>query len=183
MTIVQKVDPDRDPLQTHKTRLPTWLYPLSFCPPVPSPWRHPVLFMKHPLPLYALGIVSALVAGACLPASGIVYGWWTNGVTATNGSSESKLERSREAGWIMTVIGIAAFLFSWLFLFCCECQAVTRKQIPTRLITPLCSVSVVATASDIITLHLRRVYVSSVVSSSGARMSIQIPRLSSITIF
>jgi hypothetical protein len=116
---MQKVDPDRDPLQTHKTRLPTWLYPLSFCPPIPSLWN-PILFAKHPIPLYILGVFSALVAGACLPASGIVYGWWTNGVTAADGTPDSKLDRSSTAGWIMTLIGVLAFFTSWLFLWCCE---------------------------------------------------------------
>lgn len=64
----------------------------------------------------------------------------------------------------MTVIGVAAFFFSWLFLLCCESGRsevilVHRSCIKVgRIIV----VYLVATASDIITLNLRRAFVTSV---------------------
>jgi ATP-binding cassette subfamily B (MDR/TAP) protein 1 len=150
-----------DPLRSHHSRLPTFLYPLSFSPPCPSPFRHPVAFLRHPFCLYTIGTISALSAGACLPASGIVYGWWTNGVTGS-GTSEGRLDRSKEAGWIMTLIGVAAFFLSWAFLFCCKSSGLHWiRSRPRRLLT-LSLFLAVSTASDILTTNLRRAYVSAV---------------------
>lgn len=180
MSTSSSIPPNTLTLRRHTTRLPTFLYPLSFCPSIPSPLRHPLKFLHHPLTLYTLGIISAILAGACLPASGIVYGWWTNGVTGI-GNPEDKLERSRQAGWIMTVVGVAAFFLSWMFLWCCEfrrpvyaCPNLDPRLRQISLSSPsslLCIGSrpcfpsaIVSTASDALTLSLRRTYITSILA-------------------
>lgn len=112
-------DPD-DPLRRHRSSLPTFLYPLSFAPPLPNPLKHPKPFLLHPYTLYFFGLVNAIIAGAVLPASGLVYGWWTNGITDAEGTSRSQSTRSGSAGWVMTVLGVVCLVTSWLFLMCCE---------------------------------------------------------------
>jgi ATP-binding cassette subfamily B (MDR/TAP) protein 1 len=104
----------------HTTSITTLFYVLSFSPPFPSPIRQPRAAICHPISLYAIGILAALSAGACVPAGGIVYGWWTTGVTDVHSSESSKSQRSRDAGWVMAVVGVATLVLCWLFTVCCE---------------------------------------------------------------
>lgn len=105
---------------SHTTSITTLFYVLSFSPPFPSPIRQPRAAICHPISLYAIGILAALSAGACVPAGGIVYGWWTTGVTDVHSSESSKSQRSRDAGWVMAVVGVATLVLCWLFTVCCE---------------------------------------------------------------
>lgn len=112
------VDND-DRLQSHTSTLPNFLYPYSFCGPIPSVFKHPWEFLKHPLVLLFIGFWAAIASGVSLPGGGLVYGVWTNAITGEY-DPDYKMERSRFTGWVMTLVGVGAFLLSWLFLYCCK---------------------------------------------------------------
>lgn len=107
-------------LALHTSKLPTWLYILSFAPPVPSPFRHPREFAGNPKVLYFVGAIAACIAGVGLPALDIVAGWWTNYVNRDDIPPSLTLAKGSQAGWIMTIVGVV-YLFSFtLFMTCCE---------------------------------------------------------------
>lgn len=103
----------------HVSKLPDFLYPLSFCGPIPNPWRHPAKFASHPIPLYALGVAAALVAAAGSPGICLLSGWWTSIVTGKD-SKDAKKAGIALTAWIMALMGLGRFVSCWTFLFCCE---------------------------------------------------------------
>lgn len=125
-------------LKPHRTRLPNFLYLLSFAPPIEEAFKSPRAFISHPYVLYFIGTLSALAAGASVPALDILYGYWTNGITPASATPADILARSSQVGWIMTVCGIGCMTFSWLFLVC------------------------FSTAAHNLTVRLRHTYVASV---------------------
>lgn len=127
------------PLDQHQTRLPTFLYLLSFCPKVPSPVASPRAFIAHPGVLYGIGLTSAVLAGLGIPALDLLYGKvWTRKITGPDASGDEIRSASNLVAWIMAVITVAYLsesvcaslsyslhlirflpaVFSWLFLIC-----------------------------------------------------------------
>lgn len=113
-------DPYLTELAPHESKLPNFLYILSFAPLVPSPFRKPRAFISHPYTLYILGTLAAMVAGVGLPAFDIVFGYWTNGISRVGTSSQDIQSRGNTAGWIMTMIGVVTIACFSAFLTCCE---------------------------------------------------------------
>ncbi|CAO1615263.1 unnamed protein product [Parajaminaea phylloscopi] len=105
-------------LEPHRSSLPTALYLLSFAPPLPSLFREPVAFAKHPLILYAIGFIAACAAGVGMPALDILYGFWSNRVTPSASSPQLITQSSSQTAWIMTVVAVVVVGLSWLFLTC-----------------------------------------------------------------
>ncbi|WVR07871.1 hypothetical protein IAU60_004914 [Kwoniella sp. DSM 27419] len=105
-------------LTSHRSSLPDALYLLSFAGPCPAPWRRPRAFIVHPYVLYTFGAIAALVAGVGLPAFDIVFGYWTNGINGND--PESIAARGRQAGWIMTMVGLVVWLCFAVFNISCE---------------------------------------------------------------
>lgn len=131
-------------LEPHRSRLPNGLYLLSFAPPLPSLFRDPVAWIKHPIVLYIVGFASACAAGVAMPALDVIYGYWTNQVTPSASSSNIVYDSSSTAAWIMTVVGVASLLLSWLFLTC------------------------FSLASHALTVRLRHTYVASIIVQDQA---------------
>jgi ATP-binding cassette subfamily B (MDR/TAP) protein 1 len=113
------VDPLRAPLVPHQSNLPNYLYIFSFAPPVP-PISRPKEFFDHPIVLYTIGTIAAAASGVGLPAFDIVTGIWTDGITADNATDSDIIGAGSQAGWIMTVVGVAFFATFGIFLYCCE---------------------------------------------------------------
>lgn len=119
-------DEDRQQISTvqepyiHSSGLPNALYILSFAPPVPSLIRQPAKFFSHPLVLYTIGGLAALVAGLGLPAFDIVTGYWTNGIKDRSAPPEALIARGSQAGWIMTMVGAVFVLAYGTFVVCCK---------------------------------------------------------------
>lgn len=109
-----------DGLEPHTSRLPTYLYLFSFTPPLPSLFDSPLDFIAHPIPLYIVGVTSALLAGVGSPAGSLVSGWWTNTVTGQD-ERDIKWDNVKTVAWIHVLVGLAVCGLSWLFLFCREC--------------------------------------------------------------
>ncbi|KAN0061083.1 hypothetical protein ACQY0O_006818 [Thecaphora frezii] len=107
-----------EPLQSHRSRLPDFLYLLSFCPPLPSPVRQPRAFISHPGVLYFTGFCSALVAGLGMPSLDLLYGIYTDRITPDAATPSQIRDSGSYIGWIMAVVGIGELLFAWLFLAC-----------------------------------------------------------------
>lgn len=119
-------DINNDALRPHRSRLPLFLYLLSFAPSIrgqrkqpaqKSTWRQK---LSHPYALYALGTLAALPAGLAFPALDLLYGYWTTGVTELTASSGQITGRGNQVGWIMTVVGFSILFLTWAFLACCE---------------------------------------------------------------
>jgi hypothetical protein len=111
----------------HRSRLPLVLYLLSFgrsqatgCPS----WR---TTRSHPYTLYAIGTVAALLAGLTHSAWGLVYGYWTRGMTG--GLIEDQLlDRGKQAGWIMAIIGLWSLVWTCVYMMCCEYRFAQADQ-------------------------------------------------------
>jgi hypothetical protein len=121
------VDPLRAPLVPHRSRLPNYLYIFSFAPPVP-PISRPKEFFDHPIVLYVIGTIAAAASGVGLPAFDIVTGIWTDGITADNASYSDITGAGSQAGWIMTVVGVAFFATFGIFLYCCKSRRSYRRN-------------------------------------------------------
>lgn len=65
-------------LVQHSSKSSLFFYYFSFCPPFP-PLGKPREVLQHPLTLYFLGIICAVLAGLAFPALDLLYGIWTNG--------------------------------------------------------------------------------------------------------
>lgn len=74
----------------------------------------------RPMVLYAIGTVSAMVAGACIPAIDILFGYWSDAVTL--GADETVDSRSRLAAAATALIGVVSLLTSFLFSVSCTCR-------------------------------------------------------------
>jgi hypothetical protein len=122
------VDPLRAPLLPHRSKLPNSLYIFSFAPPVP-PISRPKEFFDHPIVLYVIGTIAALAAGVGLPAFDIITGVWTDGITATNATDSDIVAAGSQAGWLMTVVGVAFFAAFGIFLYCCEYSCVQSEEL------------------------------------------------------
>lgn len=121
-----------DPLRSHRSRLPTFLYLLSFASIFPdevanegkSAWKrgldlvhHPTM---HPRLLYAIGSVAAVVAGLSFPAWGLLFGYWTQGMLDEGGTKHEITSRGEQAGLYMALVGLSSLISTWIFLVCCE---------------------------------------------------------------
>lgn len=115
------VDPYHTPLAPHRSTLPDSLYIFSFAPPLP-PISRPREFLDHPIVLYAIGTIAAAAAGVGLPAFDIITGVWTDGITPLDATDSEIVGAGQQAGWIMTVVGVAFVLTFGTFLYCCESQ-------------------------------------------------------------
>lgn len=110
---------DSSKLAVHHSRLPLFLYLLSF-----GRWERKnsaslKTCLSHPYTLYALGTLAAILAGLTLSAWGLVYGYWTRGMT--DGVTESDmLDRGKQAGWIMAIIGLWSLTLTCVYMICCE---------------------------------------------------------------
>lgn len=146
----------------HRSRLPLVLYLLSFgrsqatgCPS----WR---TTRSHPYTLYAIGTVAALLAGLTHSAWGLVYGYWTRGMTG--GLTEDQLlDRGKQAGWIMAIIGLWSLVLTCVYMMCCEYRLL-RQTKGKRLTCLLLQVSI---ASARLSERLRYAYVASVISQDA----------------
>jgi ATP-binding cassette subfamily B (MDR/TAP) protein 1 len=107
------------PLTAHRSTLPNSLYVFSFAPPIP-PISQPKEFFDHPIILYVIGTIAALIAGVALPAFDIITGVWTNDITAAGATDSQIIAGGSKAGWIMAVVGFVFFGLFGLFLYCCE---------------------------------------------------------------
>jgi ATP-binding cassette subfamily B (MDR/TAP) protein 1 len=114
------VDPLRTLLSPHRSSLPNYLYIFSFAPPVP-PISRPKEFFDHPIVLYVIGTIAALISGVGLPAFDIVTGVWTNDITAEDATYSDIVGAGSQAGWIMAIIGVVFCATFGIFLYCCEC--------------------------------------------------------------
>ncbi|SJX62150.1 related to multidrug resistance protein 1 [Sporisorium reilianum f. sp. reilianum] len=138
----------RLPFEAHRTRLPNSLYLFSFCPPVPSLLASPRAFLRHPGVLYAIGFVSAIVAGVVMPGFDLLYGHWSNKVTPASASPQSIRSSSSYVAWITTILGLCQLLLSWLFL------------------------SSFSTASHDLTQRLRHSYIASVLAQDASHFDL-----------
>lgn len=114
-------DPYNKPLAPHRSTLPDSLYIFSFAPPIP-PISKPREFFDHPIVLYIIGTIAAAAAGVGLPAFDIVTGVWTDGITPLDATDSEIVGAGQQAGWIMTVVGVAFVLTFGVFLYCCESE-------------------------------------------------------------
>ena len=158
---IEKGEPDRQRyiLQPHTSTLPTWLYILSFAPPLPSPWRKPKEFVNNPKFLYFVGTIGACIAGVGLPAFDIVTGWWTNYVKDDRNPPGLILRRGEQAGYIMAIIGVV-YLFAFTLMNVC-CKYFPRS-IGQRLL------SKVTTAGIKLSGHVRERYLASIMVQDQA---------------
>ncbi|EST08563.1 ABC transporter-like protein [Kalmanozyma brasiliensis GHG001] len=138
----------RLPFVAHRTRLPTFFYLLSFCPPVPSPFTRPRAFFKHPGVLYVIGFIAALLAGCGLPSLDLLYGVYTNRITPSSSTPEDIRAAASYIGWIVTIVGFSEFLLAWCFLAC------------------------FSTASHDLTQRLRHTYVASVLAQDASHFDL-----------
>jgi hypothetical protein len=112
--------PRRRKQRGSKSKLPGPLYILSFAPPFPRITQKPIGAITHPYTLYAVGILTALIAGVGLPAFDIIYGYWTTGITNSYDSNEAIASRGQHAGWLMTIVGVVTLGSFIAFLGCCK---------------------------------------------------------------
>lgn len=104
-------------VRKHRSRLRGLLYLFSFAPPVPSPVRAPLAFLRHPTVLYVLGLTCAIVAGGGLSAIDLLYGYWSHTVKEYQWTDPSYAQRhSNLLAWINVVIGVLVLLTSWGFV-------------------------------------------------------------------
>ncbi|EPQ28417.1 uncharacterized protein PFL1_04244 [Pseudozyma flocculosa PF-1] len=136
------------PLRSHSSRLPDFLYLLSFCPPLPSPISQPRAFCAHPGVLYFVGLLSALIAGLGMPSLDLLYGIYTNRITPADATSQDIVDGGSFVGWVITVCGIGELIFAWLFLAC------------------------FSSASHSLTQRLRHAYVASVLSQDASHFDL-----------
>ena len=107
-------------LTRHTSRLPNFLYILSFAPPRPPFFRDPRGFFHHPHVLYSIGIVSSLVAGVGFPAWDIIVSYFINGISGAGESASSIQAAGDRSAWIMTVVGAVFLVFYALSQTCRE---------------------------------------------------------------
>ncbi|WFD03020.1 ABC-type xenobiotic transporter [Malassezia obtusa] len=104
-------------IKRHRSRLPGFFYLFSFAPALPSPFRAPVAFVRHPVVLYLLGVLCALVAGGGLSSIDLLYGYWSHTVKEWELADPAYAQRrSNLLAWINVVIGVLVFFTSWGFL-------------------------------------------------------------------
>ncbi|PWN46891.1 P-loop containing nucleoside triphosphate hydrolase protein [Violaceomyces palustris] len=147
-TAIPPTPPPPPPLEPHSSRLPDFLYLLSFCPPLPNPFLSPLAFATHPGVLYLVGTLSACLAGLGMPSLDLLYGLWTNGITPQDASPDQITGRSDLVAWIMALVGLGMFLFCWLFLAC------------------------FSTASHDLTQRLRHAYVSATLAQDASHFDL-----------
>ena len=125
------VDPLRTPLSPHRSDLPDALYIFSFAPALP-PISKPREFFDHPIVLYTIGTIAAAAAGVGLPAFDIVTGVWTDGITPLDATDSEIVGAGQQAGWIMTVVGVAFVLCFGIFLYCCKHLSLLSRRDDNR---------------------------------------------------
>ena len=102
----------------HRSALPALLYLFSFAKPLPSLWRSPAAFFSHPYVLYALGVINALYAGACIASIDLLYGYWSQN-TDHSQPPDNIRSFANKLGWICTVLGVTVLFACWAFNVCC----------------------------------------------------------------
>jgi ATP-binding cassette subfamily B (MDR/TAP) protein 1 len=118
------LEPDsQTQLSSHSSRLPNLLYILSFAPSYPSILCQFPNFIQHPRVLYTTGTIAALLAEVGLPAYDMIFGWWSNGIRAISSGPESIARPGSNAGWVMTIIGVAFTCTFTTFVICCMFQS------------------------------------------------------------
>lgn len=101
----------------HRSALPALLYLFSFAKPLPSLWRSPAAFFSHPYVLYALGVINALYAGACIASIDLLYGYWSQN-TDHSQPPDNIRSFANKLGWICTVLGVTVLFACWAFNVC-----------------------------------------------------------------
>ena len=122
-------------LTRHTSRLPNFLYILSFAPPCPSLFRDPRGFLHHPHVLYSIGTVSSLVAGVGFPAWDILVSYFINGISTAGESASSIQSAGDRSAWLITLVGILFLLFFALSQtcrqYCCSISVAGIAELET----------------------------------------------------
>lgn len=115
---------EKNLLQEHRSSLPDFFYLLSFAPPLPSLFKQPRAFFRHPIILYAIGFVTAIFSGfASFPVLDLLYGlYWSNGISYAATPAVIR-EKSNFPAIIAIVTAAVLLLASWVFQVCCELLA------------------------------------------------------------
>jgi ATP-binding cassette subfamily B (MDR/TAP) protein 1 len=103
-----------------KSRLRGPFYLLSFAPSFPAPLQNYRAALAHPYTLYAIGTIAAIVAGIGLPAFDLLYGYWTNGITAAGAEPSAINSRGSQTGWLMAIVAVVTLTSFVIFLGCCK---------------------------------------------------------------
>ena len=105
----------------HQSKLPLFLYPLSFAPPLTPPWVSARDFFTHPWTIYFVGLIGLLPSCAGLPASQYLQGfYWIPGITNLSLSAEERIQVGIKAATYQAPIIIGITLGYWVWLSCCE---------------------------------------------------------------
>ncbi|UZJ53081.1 hypothetical protein CBS101457_002401 [Exobasidium rhododendri] len=123
-TVVQscqsrKQEEDEETLQSHSSSLPIFFYLLSFAPPIDSPLRSPRAFFFHPIILYIIGTIAAIIGGfASFPILDLVYGlYWSNRIT--EGAAPPAIRHASDfAAIILIVTAALCLIMTWIFQIC-----------------------------------------------------------------
>lgn len=139
-------------VQVHRSRLPTFLYLLSFSR-APGSTRGPATFRDYaPYILYALGFLSAFLSGGGQIAIDLIYGLkWTDGLTGPHVTHHSMMSASRLAAGLISIVGLVQAVLTWAFLTC------------------------FSAASHLMSMRLQHAYVASVLSQDATYFDIHGP--------
>lgn len=114
-------------IAAHHSKLPLFLYLLSFgnAPTNDaSSWKPRI---SHSYTLYAVGTIAAVLAGLTHAAWGLVYGYWTRGMTS--GLDDGQLlHRGQQAGWLMAIIGLWSLVLTCVYMMCCEFKTLLYNE-------------------------------------------------------
>lgn len=105
----------------HSSRLPSFLYPLSFVPPIVPPWKSPKAFVSHPWTLYGIGTIGAGLAAAYLPFAQYLCGtYWMPGITDLSTSASTREQVGSKAATYEAGILCASLVGFFTWFCCCE---------------------------------------------------------------
>jgi hypothetical protein len=105
----------------HQSRLPLFLYPLSFAPPLRPPWVSVHDFFTHPWILYSIGVLGILPSSVSLPVSQYLQGfYWIPGVMDLGISKDAKIHVGVMTATYQAAIVVTAFIGYFVWLFCCK---------------------------------------------------------------
>jgi len=105
----------------HQSKLPLFLYPLSFAPSLTPPWVSFRDFFTHPWTLYFIGLIGLLPSCADLPAAQYIQGfYWIPGITNLSLSVEERIQVGIDAATYQSAVIVGVTLGYWVWLSCCE---------------------------------------------------------------